>query len=117
MKISPAIVRNLYSSLYVCYPFSKWNLPLPEECDFQILHDQELMGSYLYCDSDEYEHTITISSARCGHLMTVITTLAHEMVHMSFYRRKGDKWTQHGKEFRQRCHMVGQELGFDPLEL
>jgi hypothetical protein len=36
---------------------------------------------------------------------------------MSFYRRKGDKWLHHGKEFRSRCYRVGQELGFDPLEL
>ncbi len=44
-------------------------------------------------------------------------TMAHEMIHMSFYKRKGHKWAQHGKEFRTRCLMVGKELGFDPLEL
>lgn len=117
MKITPEIVSNLYASLYCCYPFSKWKLPYPEEIDFQITYDPEVMGTYLYDTEEDYEHQITISSARCGHLMTVITTLAHEMVHMSFYRRKGDKWTQHGPEFRKRCHMVGLELGFDPLEL
>jgi len=43
--------------------------------------------------------------------------LAHECVHMSFYRQKGDKWMSHGKEFRRRCRMVAEEFGFDPLEL
>jgi predicted SprT family Zn-dependent metalloprotease len=43
--------------------------------------------------------------------------MAHEMIHMSFHRRKGNKWAQHGKEFRARCHLVGKELGLDPLEL
>jgi hypothetical protein len=117
MRITPEAVRHLYSSLIVTYPFTKWPMPLPETVDFQILHDAELMGSYLYCDSDDFEHTVTISSARCGHLYSVLTTLAHECVHMSFYRQKGDKWLQHGKSFRTRCKMVATELGFDPLEL
>jgi hypothetical protein len=47
----------------------------------------------------------------------MMTTLAHEMVHMSFYRQEGSKWTQHGKPFRTRCKLVADELGFDPLEL
>ena len=117
MKITPEIVRNLYSALYCCHPFSNWNLPLPEEIDFQITHDPDVMGTYLLDTGEDYEHTITISSARCGHLMTILTTLSHECVHMSFYRQKGDKWMSHGAEFRRRCRMVAEEFGFDPLEL
>jgi hypothetical protein len=117
MKITPAAVRHLYSSLVVTYPFTKWPMPLPEEVDFQILHDVDLMGSYLYCDEDDYEHTITISSARCAFFSTLLSTLAHEMIHCSFHKQKGDKWSQHGKPFRTRCKLVGQELGLDPLEL
>jgi len=117
MKLSPDIVRNLYSSLYCCHPFTKWKMPLPEEIDFVVISDPELMGTYLYDTGDDYEHTITISSARCGHYYTVITTLTHEMIHMSFHRQKGDKWMQHGKPFRTRCKMVANELGLDPLEL
>lgn len=92
-------------------------MPLPEEIEFVVTADPETMGTYLYDTGEDYEHTITISSARCGHYYTVITTLAHECVHMSFYRQKGDKWMQHGKAFRTRCKMVADELGLDPLEL
>ncbi|CAB4121569.1 SprT-like [uncultured Caudovirales phage] len=117
MKLTPEIVRNLYASLYCCYPYTKWDMPLPEEIDFQIIHDKETMGTYLYDTGEEYEHSITISSARCDHFYTVLTTLSHECIHMSFFRQKGDKWSQHGKEFRRRCEMVAMELGFDPKEL
>ena len=117
MKLTSALLKNLYASLIVTYPFTKWPMPLPEEVDFVILHDVDLMGSYLYCDSDDFAHTITISSARCGHLYSVLTTLAHECIHLSFHKQKGDKWLQHGQPFRTRCKMVGEELGFDPLEL
>ena len=92
-------------------------MPLPEQIEFIVTPDPELMGTYLYDTGEDYEHTITISSGRCGHYYTMLTTLAHEMVHMSFYRQKGDKWMQHGKPFRTRCVMVANELGLDGLEL
>ena len=117
MKLTPHIVRNLYATLYCCYPFTKWQMPLPEEIEFQVLDDKEALGSYLYDTGEEYEHMITISSACCGHLYTALTILAHECVHMSFHNQQGDKWTHHGKAFRTRCKMVAHELGFDPLEL
>jgi hypothetical protein len=116
MKITPKIIENIYAMLYCCEPFSAWGLPLPEEIKFIVNSDPETMGTYLYDDGESHAHTITISDARCGHLDTVIRTMAHEMIHMSFYRRQGYKWAHHGKEFRTRCHMC-KELGFDPLEL
>ena len=117
MKLTPAIIRNLYSAIYCMKPFDRWDMPLPEEIEFTIDKDKEVMGTYLYDTGGDYEHTITISSAKCGHYYTVITTLAHEMIHMSFYRQEGNKWAQHGKPFRTRCKLVANELGFDPLEL
>lgn len=117
MKLTPAILKNIYCTLYCCEPFSKWKLPLPEQIKFVVNEDQDAMGTYLYDDGEKWEHIITISSARCGWLETVIRTMAHEMIHMSFHRRKGNKWAQHGKEFRSRCFLVGKELGLDPLEL
>ena len=117
MKLTPEVARNLYATLCCCYPFTKWKMPLPEEIDFLIIADNDSMGTYTYDTGDEYEHIVTISSSRCGHFYTVLTTLAHEAVHMSFYKQKGDKWLHHGKEFRRRCKMVADELGFDSLEL
>ena len=117
MKLTPEIIRNLYSSLYCCHPFSKWKMPLPEEIEFLVTADAETMGTYLYDTGEDFEHCITISSARCGHYYTVLTTLAHECVHMSFHRQAGNKWSQHGKDFRSRCKAVADELGLDPLEL
>jgi hypothetical protein len=117
MKLSPALLKNLYASLIVTPPFSKWPMPLPEEIKFIVTADPELMGTYLYDTGEDYAHTITISSGRCGHLYSVLTTLAHEAIHCSFHKQKGDKWLSHSTEFRRRCKMVGEELGFDPLEL
>ena len=116
MKLNATILRNLYSTLYCCDPFKRWNLPLPEEIRFIADDDTTTLGTYLHdSGDDQYQHTITISKARCGHIMTVLSTLCHEMIHMS--RHKTDKWTHHDAEFRRRAKIVGLELGLDPLEL
>ena len=117
MKLTSTILKNIYNMLVVCEPFEKWNMPLAAQIRFVVNADPDVMGTYMYDDGEKWEHIITISTARCGFLDTVILTMAHEMIHMSFHRRKGNKWAQHGKEFRARCHLVGKELGLDPLEL
>jgi hypothetical protein len=114
--ITPAVVKNLYASLYCCHPFTKWKMPLPEQIKFVISEDDSIMASYLYDTGEDYEHTITISSARNAFYMTLVASLCHEMIHCSFHRQKGDKWRQHGKAFRDRCTLVGK-LGLDHLEL
>jgi len=93
-------------------------MPLPEEIDFVVdKHDKNAYGYYMYDTGDDYEHTITISSALCGHMITVIRVMCHEMTHCSFHSQKGEKWAHHSKQFRTRCSIVAQELGLDPLEL
>jgi predicted SprT family Zn-dependent metalloprotease len=92
-------------------------MPLPEEVDFQVTNDPDIMGTYLYDTGGDYEHTITVSAARCAFMTTILSTMCHEMIHMSFHRQKGDKWLHHGKNFRDRCKRVGNELGLDHLEL
>ena len=73
MKLTPAVLRNLYATIVCCDPFTLWKMPLPEEVDFVVTSDPELMGTYLYDTGGDYEHTITISSARCAFFSTVFS--------------------------------------------
>jgi hypothetical protein len=116
MKLTPAILRNLYSAIYCMKPFDRWDMPLPESVKWIVDEDPEQMGTYFYSDGDDdYEHIITISRKRCGHLSTVIRVMLHECVHMS--RWKTPRWNHHDAEFRRRTKVICEELGFDPLEL
>ena len=117
MKLNSAILRNIYTTLVICDPFVSWKLPLPQEIKFIVDLDESAMGTYLFDDGGEYEHIITISSARCGHLDTVIRTMAHEMIHASRWETSTCAWQKHDKTFKHRAKMVANELGFDPLEL
>lgn len=117
MKISSAMLSNLYGAIYCMRPFCTWKgMPLPEEIEF-IVDKGENMGTYLYDPgNDKFEHIITISESKCGTIDTVFKVMLHECIHMS--RHKTDRWTHHDKEFRKRAHRIAKELGFvDPLEL
>ena len=116
MKLNPINLREIYEMLHTCEPFSKWNLPLADEVKFEVIVDDQVMGTYLY-DDGEYAHTIQISAARCSHLDTVIRTMAHEMIHASRHDTVTDAWLKHDATFRRRAHLISKELGFDPLEL
>ena len=61
MKLTPAILKNLYSAIYCMKPFDRWNMPLPEEINFVVDKDKDVMGTYLYDTGEDFEHTITIS--------------------------------------------------------
>jgi len=112
------ILDQRYGNPYAantCYHIQQAVKELPEQVKFIINEDPETMGTYLYDDGEDYEHVITISSKKCGHLSTVIRVLIHECVHMS--RWKTPKWSHHDAEFRRRTKVISDDLGFDPLEL
>ena len=117
MKLTPAILKQIYITLSICEPFNKWKLPLADEINFVVDDDMEAMGTYYYDDGEKYAHTITISKARCGFIETVIRVMAHEMIHASRHDTVTDAWMKHDKTFRRRAHMIGTTLGYDPLEL
>ncbi|NBQ47512.1 MAG: hypothetical protein EBU33_03535 [Sphingobacteriia bacterium] len=116
MKLTPKILTSIYVTLCNCEPFTKWNLPLPEEINFVVDWDTDAMGTYCYDDGEDWAHTLSVSMAKCGHLDTVIRTVAHEMIHASRHQSE-TAWSKHDATFRRRAALVATELGFDPLEL
>ena len=56
MKLTPSILRNLYSAIYCMKPFDRWDMPLPEEVDFIVDQDPEVMGTYYYDDGGKFAH-------------------------------------------------------------
>lgn len=92
-------------------------MPLPDEIKFEVVHDKSAYGYYMYDEGGKYAHTIQISDAMCGHFMTLLRTMAHEMIHASRWNTVTHAWTKHDKTFRNRAKAVANELGFDPLEL
>ena len=73
------------------------------------------MATYRYDEDLDRPHIITISRLRNEHFDTIQRSLAHEIVHMSFWKTNG--WDKHGKAFKTRTRQVAREFGWDSLEL
>jgi hypothetical protein len=111
-------IANLYSALIEFPVFEEYKLPPASTVEFLVVHDSSMYGQYEPPEAGE-PHTITISTAKCGHLDTVMKTLAHEIIHMICYIEapKTEKYTSHKGLFLKLQKRVANHLGFDPKEL
>ena len=111
-------IANLYSAIIEFPVFDEYKLPPASKVDFIVVNDQSMYGQYEPPEQGE-PHIITISTAKCGHLDTVIKTLCHEIIHMICYLEspKTEKYTSHKGLFLKLQKRIANNLGFDPKEL
>ena len=111
-------IANLYSALIEFPVFDEYKLPPASKVDFVIVHDDTMCGQYEPPEAGE-PHIITISTAKCGHLDTVIKTLCHEIIHMICYLEspKTEKYVSHKGLFLKLQKRIANHLGYDPKEL
>lgn len=110
-KITTRYVKSCYTLLRSLPPFNKWNLPVASKVKFTVCDDSDVYATYEPCP-----HTITISARKNGHLLTVIKSVAHEIVHLKLFTSGSDHWDEHGKEFQALSKPICDALGFDPKE-
>jgi hypothetical protein len=115
MKLTPFILEQMYLSFSCCHPLRNWNLPPPELIQFKVTRESDAMATYRDQEDLEKPHIITISRLKNEHFDTIQRSLAHEIVHMSFW--KTGAWDKHGTAFRTRTRQVAREFGWDSLEL
>ena len=111
-------IANLYSVLIDFPVFDEYKLPPASKVDFVVVHDDTMCGQYEPPEAGE-PHIITISTAKCGHLDTVIKTLCHEIIHMICYLEspKTEKYVSHKGLFLKLQKRIANHLGYDPKEL
>ena len=111
-------IANLYSALIEFPVFDEYKLPPASKVDFVVVHDDTICGEYQPPEAGE-PHVITISTARCGHLDTVLKTLCHEIIHMCVYldSPKTEQYTSHKGLFLKLQKRIANNLGYDPKEL
>lgn len=111
-------IANLYSALIEFPVFDEYKLPPASKVDFVVVHDDTICGEYQPPEAGE-PHVITISTAKCGHLDTVLKTLCHEIIHMICYLEspKTEKYVSHKGLFLKLQKRIANNLGYDPKEL
>lgn len=103
-----------YDFLRTTPPFNKWNLPEPEDVTFKV-SKAHIYGWHDKKRGRKKKHVIAVSSRMNGHTMTLIETMAHEMVHLHEQQTGASRgYGDHGAVFKKFTEQVCRRHGFDP---
>lgn len=109
LPLTPYTLRSAYKFLCSTPPFYRWNLPDADDVSFRIVRDRSLHGWHKVVAG---RNIIGISRGVVGHTQSLITSMAHEMVHMHQYECKMP--INHGLAFQKLAQHVCKIHGFDP---
>lgn len=105
-------LRTAYDFLSESPPFNRWNLPDSDDVTFRVVRSKTNYGWHQF---DGRRHTIAISSVTVRNTPVLVTTMAHEMIHVhecATCRPRGE----HSKAFRKWAAQVCRAHGFEPKE-
>lgn len=108
-------LRAAYNLLNETPPFAKWNLPDGEEVVFKVVRTRHKQAWYQW---NGERHTITVSQGRTAHTVTLLTAMAHEMIHLHLEQQGWESSARncdtHNMAFRGFAVQVCKSHGFDP---
>jgi len=112
LRLTPDLLRAGYEFLRTTSPFKGWRLPHSEHVEFRVTQTAGEHGEYEMTKSGH--DIISLSGATLGHTITIIATIAHEMVHMHMaHNGTIDRNDLHGEEFQRLAKIVCKNHGFD----
>lgn len=113
-RFSRDTLHSAYAYLCETPPFSDWNLPDPDDVTFQVARTRQCFGWYTF---DGIKHTIALSSSTIHNTSLLVTTMAHEMIHLH-ERVVGAclPGVEHTPAFHKWAGQVCRVHGFDPKE-
>lgn len=112
ITLNPEILARAYDYLQSTQPFCKWNLPDSDDITFKVIRTKKLFGQHYRLNG---KHVLEVSSGMHGHSNTLLSTIAHEMIHIhqdeAGMSRRG---TEHNAAFHKLASRVCKVHGWDP---
>lgn len=109
LRLTPDMLAAGYDFMRTTDPFRCWKLPESDEMGFHVVRRADLSADF---GMEQGMPFIRVSEAHNGHAVTLLSTLAHEMIHLRQYLT-GDR-ELHGPRFRRVAAKVCAVHGFDP---
>lgn len=110
LRLHPDLIAAGYDFLRQSSPFRAWKLPEADEIGFGIVEDASIFADFCLMNG---EPLIRVSGMN-GHTVTLLATIAHEMIHLHQHLNKLDKGDDHNADFWRRAKKVCSIHGFDP---
>lgn len=111
MRITPDILIGAYEFLRTTPPFRGWRLPHADSVEFRVINKRGVHGWYM--NGWSAAHRIDISEPRHEHTITVLMTMAHEMVHLHQHAKGLVTGHEHNTDFYRRARRVCNIHGWD----
>lgn len=106
--ITDQTIKATYTFLRKMPPFNKWKLPPANKIKFKADHKLSLLG-----EMHMKPFKMVIGSKHQEHFETILTTVAHEMIHLALYLEGVPSYNMHIRKFKEKAHEVGTLYGFD----
>lgn len=110
VTLTPHILRAAYDYLKLTPPFNRWKLPDSSEVTFRVTRKRREAGS---CDISGDTIELSMSDVLNGHSASILTTMAHEMVHVRQHVLGHN--LSHGRGFQTMAAQICRKHGFDLL--
>lgn len=108
LRLTPDLLAAAYDFLSETEPFIKWGLPSSDDVTFKVVRTTHWHGA---CDHDAGKFMLRVSQGTNGHTMTLLGTLAHEMIHIRQFLLKDSG--NHNTLFDRLAKQVCKHHGFD----
>ena len=108
LRLTPETLEAGYDFLLTTAPFKRWKLPPSDDVEFHVIRTKAIFAD---CVMDGETPVIRVSEGKNGHPLTLLTTLAHEMIHVRQFM-EGDSGN-HNSYFHKLAKQVCTIHGFD----
>jgi len=117
LTLTPEMLEGAYEYLRVSPPFCSWGLPHADQVMFRVLGAKDRFGHFRgrhrKAEGDEGFSEIAISAGLVKSTDLLISTMAHEMIHL-YQDETGTARGHHNPKFRKLAKRVCTIHGFDP---
>ena len=100
-----------YDYLCATPPFSRWHLPDSADVTFRVTRHRDRHAHYIR--DAKGRHVIVVSANSIGRSISLIETMAHEMVHLYQAEAGMENSAQHNAAFKKLAARVCAIHGFD----
>ena len=110
LKLTAEMLAFAYDYLACQPPYDKFNMPPSEDVRFLVIRQADRYAHYQMVDG---VHTIAVSAKFVGRHETLLSTMAHEMIHLHCVAAGIRMRNPHGKAFQKLADEVCKIHEFD----
>lgn len=112
IPLSAEMLAHAFDYLACQPPFSKWNLPHSEDVKFSVIKRKDRTAHYAFTGG---KHCIAMSSAFVGRHEMLLSSMAHEMLHLHMAQTCWNRRNPHDATFHKYADRICKIHEFDRL--